>query len=243
MQCAQARVVNSRVFGEREKQSTEWIIRLGMSLDNAAGNAVSQAKEDLEQSKEDYGEPSSYGFGCKAGFEFSLAFNKPIGRSGLYWGMELGIGTRGARYWSDSGRDINREDARKNILTWNAKYSPFTMGYKFPITKNIRLDAHLGAFVSYDFAGKSNSKWICDDGEEKYKDTVNIGDGALNGFRRLDAGMQIGAGVWYKCFNFDITYQRGFINAFDFYYNSFWDVDDDAKVFSSNLMLRVGIAF
>lgn len=245
MQCAQARIVNSRIFGEREKQGTEWIFRMGMSLDNAAGSAVSQAKEEFEEWKADeaeYGLNPSYGFGCKAGFEFSLAFNKPIGKSGLYWGMELGIGTRGAKYSTNSDMDEYREDARKSLLTWNVKYSPFTIGYKYPLTKNIRLDAHLGAFASYDFAGKGHSKWIYDDGEGDNETTV-IGDGDLSHFQRFDAGIQAGVGIWYKCFNFDITYQRGFINAYDMSYQSFWDIKDDAKVFSSNLMLRVGIAF
>jgi hypothetical protein len=64
----------------------------------------------------------------------------------------------------------------------------------------------------------------------------------LDGFQRFDAGIQAGVGVWYKKFNFDITYQRGFVSACDVMID--WsDSDASYKVFSSNLMLRVGYSF
>ena len=52
-------------------------------------------------------------------------------------------------------------------------------------------------------------------------------------YNHFDAGMNIGVGVWYDRFNLDLTYQRGFIDAFS-----------DADGFkTSNFMIRLGIAF
>jgi len=44
--------------------------------------------------------------------------------------------------------------------------------------------------------------------------------------------MALGFGVWYDRFNLDFTWQRGFVDAI-----SDWDV------YTSNLMLRLGVAF
>ena len=52
-------------------------------------------------------------------------------------------------------------------------------------------------------------------------------------YNHFDAGINIGVGVWYDRFNLDLTYQRGFIDAFS-----------DADGFkTSNFMIRLGIAF
>jgi hypothetical protein len=225
---ANARLVRSRTFNEKEKAPTEWIIRAGVSLNNAAGDGVSYLKDD-----------DGDGFtsvGPRCGLDVSIAFNKPFITDGLYWGMELGFGSRGAsaknewydEYWDEGGTD------KAHIATWNAKFSPFTIGYKYAINDAIKLDAHLGAFVSYDFAGSAKYEWADDDDPDKldFNDITDDLD-----FKCFDAGVQVGVGVWYKRFNFDITYQRGFVNACEAS-----DLDGNS-VYSSNLMLRVGVAF
>ncbi len=238
---ANAKVVRSRTVGEKAKAPMEWIFRIGASINNAAGEGVSKAKE-YENS---YDGDGSYSVGSRVGMDLSIAFNKPLGSSGAYWGMEFGLGTRGAsassQYTEKRGSYEESESSKQHISTWNAKYSPFTIGYKYALNSDIKLDGHIGAFVSCDFAGSGVAKWTeKEDGEvvNSYEDKYDLCDGLLGDFQRLDAGMQIGVGVWYKKFNFDITYQRGFINAcpYRYYY-------DEYSVYSSNLMLRVGYSF
>jgi hypothetical protein len=238
---ANAKVVRSRTVGEKEKAPTEWIIRVGASINNAAGAGVSKVKED-----EDEGYSS---VGSRAGMDLSIAFHKPLGTSGAYWGMELGFGSRGASASAtdETGRMVNHEwiegtdTYNSHISTWNANFSPFTIGYKYALNSDIKLDGHLGAFVSYDFAGSAVVNCTSWDGEttDTYEDgNYGLGDESLDGFQRFDAGMQIGVGVWYKKFNFDITYQRGFVRAYSYEFDG-----DMYDIFSSNLMLRVGYSF
>jgi hypothetical protein len=236
---ANAKVVRSRTVGEKEKAPTEWIIRVGASINNAAGAGVSKVKED----ENSYDGDGSYSVGSRVGMDLSIAFNKPIANSGAYWGMELGLGTRGAsassKYSNESGS--YQEESKQHIATWNAKFSPFTIGYKYALNSDIKLDGHIGAFVSYDFTGSGVAKWtVIRDGEEddSYEDKNNLGEDELDGFQKFDAGMQIGVGVWYKKFNFDITYQRGFVHASSYRYKS-----EMYDIFSSNLMLRIGYSF
>lgn len=243
-QMAQARLISSRTFGERSKAPTMWILRTGLSLNNAAGSAVGDFKKEA-----DYEGVTDFGIGCQAGYELSIAFNKIMGNHGLYWGMELGLGTRGASMHSKYQPyedDDYMENGHWSILTWNVKYSPFTIGYKYDLNSSITLDAHLGAFVSFDFAGSGKCKWDIGskDDMDYEEDSNSIGNDDLSEFRRFDCGIQFGVGVWYKKFNFDITYQRGFMNAYDFSVDrTDFYVSEGAKVYSSNLMLRVGYAF
>ena len=84
----------------------------------------------------------------------------------------------------------------------------------------------VGVFASYDYTSKMK-----EDGESiswgDYADYMEVD------YNHFDAGMNIGVGVWYDRFNLDLTYQRGFIDAFS-----------DADGFkTSNFMIRLGIAF
>lgn len=234
---ASAQVVTSRTY-VKSKKATIWYARLGVSFDNVAGgNDVFNPKNVNA-----IGEDAEYSIGSKAGMDVDFGFQRPIGNFGMYWGMELGIGTRGAsmktefvdeEYNSGTGEyyDVACEE-KAHIMTWNVKYSPFTIGYKYALTDDWKLDAHLGAYVSYDFAGGTKYSW-CDDEEDEKLSFSQIKDKPWD-FQCLDAGMQIGVGAWWKKVNLDLTYQRGFITA--------------AKVagcdlYSSNLMIRVGFAF
>jgi hypothetical protein len=51
-------------------------------------------------------------------------------------------------------------------------------------------------------------------------------------WNRFDAGMNIGFGIWYDRFNLDFTFQRGFVEA-----------ATDSEAYTSNIMLRLGVAF
>lgn len=228
---ASAQVVTSRTYVKTEKPTT-WYGRLGVSFDNAAGC-------------NDY----FSGKGSRVGMDIDFGFQRPMGNFGLYWGMELGIGTRGYALEEENIEtgSVNyygytrTEETQEHILAWNVKYSPFTFGYKYSVTDNIKIDAHFGLFLSYDFAGSYSSE---------YKSSYSIDGGTThnNGesdlswgdfkdqsdYQSFDAGMQIGAGVWFNRFNLDFTYQRGFVPMYN---------DWDDNLYSSNFMIRLGVAF
>lgn len=196
---ASAQKVSSTTY-IKEKAQTMWYGRIGMSINNIAGA------------------PSGSKMGSKAGLDVDFGFQKNISHSGLYWGMELGVGSRGA--------SIGDGEDKVSLSAWNIKYSPITLGYKYSLTDDLKLDGHLGGFLSYDFT--KNAKW--DDGEKWDDQDFDEID-----YQDLDAGMQVGAGVWYKRFNLDFTYQRGFTKAAK--------ADASHDLHSSNFMIRLGVAF
>ena len=107
----------------------------------------------------------------------------------------------------------------------NVQVSPFTFGYKYNITDALAVDAHLGAYVSCDYVGKIKEKESYQGDSEET--SVNMGD--WEDWKRVDAGMNIGVGIWYDRFNLDFTYQRGFIKT--------WECN------TSNVLIRLGVAF
>lgn len=205
---ANAQLVKSRTFA-KEESNTTWYTRLGLSFNNVTGYVTEQADEDGES------------YGSKVGYDISFGFQKPIRHSDIYWGMDLGLGTRGFSNSYTSGQ----EEAKDKLITHNVKFSPLTFGYKRSITDMISIDLHVGGYVSYDYAGTLKSSW--GSSEEK----TNIDD--LDWYP-LDSGIAAGIGAWYDRFNLELTYQRGFINCFD---------EDNDSSYSSNFMIRLGVAF
>lgn len=149
----------------------------------------------------------------KAAYNVVIGFQKPITNIGAYWGMDFGLGSRG---W--------KADELK-MMTNNIQVSPFTFGWKYGITDNFYIDGHVGAFVSFDYLGKM-----------KYDDeSISMGDWEDEldlEWNRFDAGMNIGFGIWYDRLNLDFTFQRGFVEA-----------ATDSEAYTSNIMLRLGVAF
>lgn len=202
---AQAQIVSSssRSLKVENAPSTSLkYVRLGVGFMNLAGSDV----EDCNS---------------KVGYDVAYGFQKPLANvNGLYWGMEFGLGSRG---WSV---DLGKDDAK--YMLHNVRISPFTFGYKYALTDAIKLDAHLGAFASFDYTGKLKY-----DGESlSLNDWDDEDDGIGLDWNRFDAGMQIGFGVWYNNFNLDFTYHRGFVKPIE-----------DVKAYSSNFMIRLGVAF
>ncbi|MCM1452405.1 MAG: porin family protein [Clostridium sp.] len=159
---AQAQLRTSRTFFKSNSR-TEWILRAGASFNNIAGL-------------------DGDGLESKLGFDVDFGFNKYFGASNLYWGMELGVGTRGTGVKDGDG-----------FTGYNVKYSPFTIGYKFPITGAIKIDPHFGGYASYDFTHTNDVELEND----------------------FDAGIQAGVGLWYGRINLDFMYQRGFVDMLD----------------------------
>ncbi len=156
------------------------------------------------------------GLGKKAAYDITIGFEKMLSDMGLYWGMDYGLGSRGYKI-SESGYE-------ESILNHNIQVSPFTFGWNYGILDNVKVDVHLGAFALYDFAGKGKVSY---GGEEE---SYGISD--YEGWQRFDAGLNAGFGIWYNRLNLDFTFQRGFVAAIE-----------DAKAYTSNFMIRLGVAF
>lgn len=195
----QAQIVSSTSRSIKTQKArpseTEWLLRFGMNVMNFAGDGAE-------------------GIDSKIGYNFNIEFNKPIGDAGGYWGMNLGLGSRGFK--ADE----------TECIAHNVQYSPITFGWKIGVADNIRIDPHVGFYASYDFTSKMK-----ENGEDiswgDFADALSID---YNGY---DVGLNAGVGVWYDRFNLDFCYQRGFIDAFT----------DLNGVKTSNFMIRLGVAF
>lgn len=210
----QAQIVTSTsrsTISTNTKPASEkiWLVRAGLNFMNFSG---SDAK-DMDG---------------KMGYDVSFEFNKPIsGVNGLYWGMEFGLGSRGA-----SEDDVD-------MICHNVRFSPFVLGYKYNITSDFAIDAHIGAFVSADYTGKVKFDDDDDVSMGDWKDDLGID------WQRVDAGMRLGAGVWYKNFNLDFTWHKGFIKPYTVVYDSYYggEEEETLKLAASNFMIRLGISF
>ena len=147
-------------------------------------------------------------------YDLAFGFQNNITK-GLYWGMEFALGSRGYKLVYDGY-------VEEKFIGHNVRWTPFQIGYKYEVVKNLKLDAHLGSFASFDYLGS-----VSDDEEP-----ISIWDDEVDGFNHFDAGIQLGFGVWYKKFNLDVTWQRGFMKMFD-----------EADVYNRGIMLRLGIGF
>lgn len=165
----------------------------------------------------DAGEALSY----KTGYDLTVGFQKPVGSHGIYWAVEGGLGSSGFNYVGvDYGYVEERSEMRHFI-----HISPLTFGYRYAFTDKFSVDAHLGMYMSVDYTGKIK---VEEDGDkEEYK----MGD--WDDCNRFDVGLRLGGGVWYDRYNLDLSWQRGFISR--------WDTEVGVR--TSNILLRLGIAF
>ncbi len=230
---ASAQMLTSRTY-TKAKKPTMWYARVGASFNNVAGLGDAEYEE----------EGNEFSWGSKTGLAVDFGFQKPIGKSGLYWGMEFGLGTRGYS-WTEKeeyrdGDYVESSENKASLLTWNLTYSPFTIGYKYSVTDKIKIDAHFGGFLSYDFAhgisAERDGKELEDIDWDNFKEE--------SGYEDFDGGIQLGIGVWYDRFNLDVTWQRGFsaLNEAEAIDESGY-ATDYVTGSASNLMLRLGISF
>lgn len=154
----------------KNKSAITWFVKAGVSLDNFT---------DLST-----GERPTIGGDAVVGFQ------QPIFTSSFYWGMDLGMGTRGGSY---SYENELGDEEKVTALAWGIRFVPLTVGYKLPLIDFISLDFHAGGFICYDLI--LNDTYYDDE------------------FNKFDLGIQAGAGVWFGKFNIDVMYQRGFIDA------------------------------
>ena len=209
---ASAQIVQSTmVTKEKKKRKVEWILRAGFSMN---GNCGSDIHDNCKSS-------------LKAGYELSFGYNLPLGQNGFYWGQELGLYSRGVKYtwdYSDYSRDVTK--CQENYSGHCAKLIPIQFGYKFKVNDNIKIDAHLGGFGSVTFTSSHKEEIFYNDGTSEVDD-----DPSGQVARDFDGGIHAGLGVWYKRFNLDLAYQKGFVG------------NGSPKIFNQSFMVRLGVAF
>lgn len=201
---AQSAIVSSRsksisVVETKQPSTTQWVLRAGANFAGVTGDDT----EDLDR---------------KFAYDLSLSFQKPLSDFGMYWGMEFALGSRG---FSAEEKDY---DYKLTALAHNFRYSPFTFGYAYAFNESVKIDAHLGAWLSYDYYGLWTVEY---DGESESESIYDMDD-----YMGFDAGIALGVGVWFDRFNVDLTWQRGFVGMFE-----------DTEAYSNNLRLSLGIAF
>lgn len=241
-----------------EGEKAVWIIKAGVGFNGVTGSNIETT--ELQWDNDDW----DGSFGKVTGYDFTIEFNKSFGNHPMYWGMELGLASRGystSSSWEKSGTssvsggyDYHGKFQNITMLCHTVKYSPFKIGYRYTFLERMAADIHLGAYASYDFMGKyksdytdhiiSTSKYGNRNDKTTSSSETKIKD--LQGMRRYDAGINLGVGYWFGRFNIDFTWQRGFIAMFE-------GGDEQVKIgkksyergnlFSNNFQLKLGYAF
>lgn len=253
-------IVRSTTFTKtKEHKRTDWYVRLGMSCNNLTGDAVSEFNSKNKEAMDnlDPDVEAKAGFGTRVNFDLMFGFNRFFGKTDLYWGMELGLGTRGGsyRYWYKNPNFRNDEtremEDKCHVTSYGVKWVPFQIGYQYPVTEKIKVDAHLGIWVEYDFAGtytedgykKINGEEI-DDDDDRIQ-SLNFKDDYVDGVS-IDGGLQLGAGVWFGRFNLNFTWQRGFlpyVRKFPFSDIPCNKDNNELSYNTSNAIITLGVAF
>ncbi len=203
---AQAQIVTSKSSIVRKEKKTTWYFKPGFSVMTMGGDGA----EDC---------------GSKVGYNMDFGFQRTIKQKGAYWGMELGLGSRGFSFDTEYTYKKTTYEESGSAIAHNVQFSPFTFGWMVNLgcDGKLRLDPHIGMFASCDYT----SKISIDDG-----DSYDWDDFCDNVY---DVGMNLGVGIWYSRFNFDITWQRGFVDL---------DADNSDGAFkTNNVMFRIGVSF
>ncbi len=254
---ANAQIARSTMFQAPERENNlMWYVRAGVSINNIAGNGDFKDEYTDEDGKTDTG------LGSKAGYDVVFGFNKSIASTDAYWGMEFGFGTRGYSQKFEESETVDNAGNqmsysymdKKSLLAHKFKITPVMFGYKYPVTDKIKIDAHLGAFLSIDIAATYKTEYerstvfpAMPNRNSYYssKESYGIGDFGDGedklgiDYNRFDAGIQAGIGVWYGRWNLDFTYERGFCSIF-----GYEEYQGHKPSFSaSNAIIRLGFAF
>lgn len=212
-------VTTSSYTVKKEKSKTIWMVRAGLNVANVSCN------------DKDYADPKSI-----AGYNVSVEFNRSFATD-FYWGSGLVLASGGYKI-SEFEKGDGYENSYEDKYTVSKLELPLNFGYKFSVTDDFKLDAHVGAYIGYDLFGtnKYSETYNGDTGSGEFK----IGD--WEDYNRLNYGLQFGIGAWYRNFNFNINFQKGLVNKFD---GNFTNEDNGTKlsIKEKNWMFSVGYAF
>lgn len=136
-----AQVVTSTSF-KKAKSGTVWYIKAGANIANFSV---------------DEGEGPDAIFGYNVG----IAFDRPIGGSGVFWNSGLQLATKGCKNGDDK-------------LNANKLEIPITFGYKYKVNDGIAIDARVGGFANYDVFGNWDDSF---DDYDRFSAGVQFGVG------------------------------------------------------------------
>ena len=203
---AQAQIVSSRSdqvivhqpVKVKKPRTFQWNIRAGYSFDNMTGG---------------------YDVLGTSGFDASFGISKPFSNSNLFWGVEAGIMSHGARM-EDS--DVTR--------SYGTDLAP-RIGIKIPFAKDIALNIYGGLHAGYIFA--HDWKYI------SYYNTDALGNEhyhSLSIYGKTDIGLNLGAELFVsKNFFFDLHVKKGFM--------SLGENHDKEDLFPLKIVLGIGVQF
>lgn len=137
------------------------------------------------------------------GYHIGVAFDKPIGTSGLFFGSGLQLGTKGFKISSSTFEDLTEYEGAEFKIHANKLEIPVSIGYKIDMKNDFYVDARVGAFANYDVWGKAKLKAEGESESAKLKD--------IEDYDRFSAGIHFGIGIWYQRLNFNITYMNGLV--------------------------------
>lgn len=223
-----------------ENRNSRWIIRAGLSVNTVTGGTVKFIKNT-----------TGARFHASFGYDISATFNQPLSNKGWFWGVQIGMSTRGWRLVSAKETfelptgSICVAQTKGHLRAYSFRWLPWIAGYRHAINKNTSFEMHISPYFTYDFTGSDrgvsyigiknpgSTKWDKEDSSKQKEDLDHVsGMDAAHEYQRFDIGLDVGVGIWYRQFNFDLSFEQGFIPIFK-----------HENLYSSKAFIRLGYAF
>ncbi len=160
-------------------------VRAGMNI-----NSLSEGELD-----------SRIGYHVGAVMDWNVAKN-------LYVQPGLFFTTRGAKSESkfeEEGIQVS-EETKYNL---NYLQIPISVSYRFPVSKQFKIDVNAGPYFAMGIGGKVKSEYSAAGQSEKEEGDI-FGD--KGDCKRFDAGLRVGAGVHIQKFSVGLIYDLGLAN-------------------------------
>ncbi|MFI3332892.1 MAG: outer membrane beta-barrel protein [Rikenellaceae bacterium] len=149
------------------------------------------------------------GYYVGAGFTGAVIYD-------FYWGMELGLSTRGfggEHEFPEYGQDKNDFEY---LYSHNVELVPIFVGYKYKLSDKITLDTHFGMYLSYDYYGEYTYEDNFDSRDSKYYSLSEYANENDMSYKRFDLGIKYGVGVWFNNrVNLGVELKNGFQPMFE----------------------------
>lgn len=146
-------------------------------------------------------------FGHTTGYDFTIGLIKPIGRTGVYYGPELGFASRSFSLKPHEESYYNDLSLSEG-MSHGVYLSPINFGYMFHFSPKLAVEAHLGFPVSFDYL---NNIYTDDCGYGSLSSVNYFDEDDHDGW---DVSLKFGIGVWFNHFNIDFSVRRGFLSSF-----------------------------
>ncbi|MDL2303326.1 PorT family protein [Dysgonomonas sp. OttesenSCG-928-D17] len=183
-------------------------------------------------------------FGIKAGMNLSNMTKdlKGDAKIGFNAGVTLDFAMSPDVYLM-SGLQYSLEGTKDGDAKMNFSYLklPVHIGYKMPVSENVRFVLHIGPYLAYAVDGKYKLGSVSVDAFNK-----DLEDMFGFKYRRFDLGIGLGVGVEIGKIHLDLGYDLGFINRINMKDNT-WSIDNtgisDPNGKNMNAYLTVGYKF